>query len=186
MPEGPGEPTSAPMALAFAVASLQEKKNVPAAEKIALSRARNREHARRTRLRKKAQMQELQAMVRSLEEEKRALKQKVEENNIANILLGLGGSSSTGSTLPDGEVSVPEHENLDSSVLLTCGTGGRRRFPTSGAPSSASFPLTVNIDGRDVTVLGVKGTHVNWKTGVYRDEKGNTRTFTAAQLQSLR
>ena len=78
--------------LAFAVASMQKSHNDDAAERLQRNRERNREHARRTRLRKKAQLQSLQARCSELKEEQEILRQKVEERNIASILLGLGSS----------------------------------------------------------------------------------------------
>ena len=59
--------------------SLLEESEEDAAKRLARSRERNREHARRTRLRKKAQLEHLQQKVRALETEKKGLKQKIEE-----------------------------------------------------------------------------------------------------------
>jgi len=53
------------------------------------SRERNREHARNTRLRKKARLQTLQSRLKDLQQEHSALKQNTEESNIASILLNL-------------------------------------------------------------------------------------------------
>lgn len=66
-----------------------EETEEDAAKRLARSRERNREHARRTRLRKKAQLEHLQQKVRGLEGEKKALKQKMEECSIASILVNL-------------------------------------------------------------------------------------------------
>lgn len=57
------------------------------------SRERNREHARKTRLRKKARLQALQSRLIDLQQEHSVLKQNVEESNIASILLNLSSVS---------------------------------------------------------------------------------------------
>ena len=56
---------------------LNDDGTVPA-QRILKSRERNREHARRTRLRKKAQMQDLQQRVKILEDERKTLMQSIE------------------------------------------------------------------------------------------------------------
>merc|ERR1711957_982527 len=47
-------------------------------ERLAKSRDRNRQHARRTRLRKKQQLESLQKTVKELQEENKLLKQTIE------------------------------------------------------------------------------------------------------------
>jgi len=67
-------------------------KDMDAAEavmRLERSRERNREHARKTRLRKKARLQSLQSRLIDLQQERSALKQNLEESNIASILLKL-------------------------------------------------------------------------------------------------
>jgi hypothetical protein len=54
-----------------------------------LSRERNRIHARKTRQRKKEQMQVLQSKAEDLKEEQICLKQSINEKNTASILVGL-------------------------------------------------------------------------------------------------
>ena len=56
------------------------------------SREWNREHARKTRLRKKAHLESLKSKLSELQKEAAQLSMKMEESNTANILLCLGGS----------------------------------------------------------------------------------------------
>ena len=58
-------------------------------DRLRRSRERNREHARRTRQRKKAQLQTLQSRVAELQEEGRRLEEAFKDCSTANILLGL-------------------------------------------------------------------------------------------------
>lgn len=60
--------------------------------KLQKSRERNREHARKTRLRKKAHLESLKSKLSELQKEAAQLSMKMEESNTANILLCLGGS----------------------------------------------------------------------------------------------
>lgn len=64
--------------------------------KLQKSRERNREHARKTRLRKKAHLESLKAKLSELQAEAAQLSVKMEESNTANILLCLGSSSQQG------------------------------------------------------------------------------------------
>ena len=65
-----------------------------AVKRLSRSRERNREHARRTRLRKKVQLDALQQKVKMLEAEARILCQTIEECSIASILVGLSTNTS--------------------------------------------------------------------------------------------
>lgn len=60
--------------------------------KLQKCRERNREHARKTRLRKKAHLESLKSKLSELQKEAAQLSMKMEESNTANILLCLGGS----------------------------------------------------------------------------------------------
>jgi hypothetical protein len=64
-------------------------------DRLERSRERNREHARKTRLRKKAHLAELQAQVERFKLEKRSLQLSLEEQSIANILVGLSTTTTT-------------------------------------------------------------------------------------------
>lgn len=67
------------------------------------SRERNRIHARKTRQRKKEQMQNLQQRADELKQEQLCLKQIINEKNTASILVGLFATSSTKS--PEGDAA---------------------------------------------------------------------------------
>jgi hypothetical protein len=154
-----------------------------ASKRLARSRERNREHARRTRLRKKAQLEALQSKVEVLEVERDALKQKVEECSIASILLGLSSK----------EQDINSHSLFDKAILdsdtksteLIKMSGKRKRFLSDASDSKIHQPMKISIDGQ-LTLIGGGKSHVNWKTGVYSDEQGNQRHLTPEQLEGLR
>lgn len=61
--------------------------------KLQKSRERNREHARKTRLRKKAHLESLKVKLSELQNEATKLSMKMEESNTANILLNMSSKS---------------------------------------------------------------------------------------------
>jgi len=67
--------------------------DLPNDEKIEKSRERNREHAKRTRLRKKALIEGMKGKLLELQNEASKLQQLFEQNNTANILLCLSTKS---------------------------------------------------------------------------------------------
>lgn len=161
----------------------------PDAEKrLARSRERNREHARRTRLRKKAQLEALQAKVKGLEAEGKTLRQALEECNIASILVGLSGGSSeadeSGATddATDANMISPPPDESRIALLVA---GKRKRFISDDMMDKQTQPLKLHIDGQ-TTLIGGGKTHINWKTGVYSDENGVHRQLTSEQLETLR
>ena len=151
-----------------------------AEKRLARSRERNREHARRTRLRKKAQLEALQAKVTQLEDEGRVLKQSIEECSIASILVGLSSGNQHSAT--DSLLDVTE---VKASVPKVMRVGKRKRFVCDDSAEQVAQPLKLNIDG-EMTLLGGGKTHINWKSGVYCDENGLQRQLTSEQLESLR
>ena len=156
-----------------------------AEERLARSRDRNREHARRTRLRKKAQLQALQGRVKELQDESRMLKQTVEECNIASILLGLSNGASDSKECG----SIPEFTSVASNAnterTLFTMNGKRKRF-VSDAGDFSPQPMKLNIKGQ-ITLVGGNGkAHINWKTGVYLDEDGVQKQLTSEELETLR
>lgn len=208
--------------------------------RLARSRERNREHARRTRLRKKAQLEALQSKVKGLEAERQLLKLKVEECGIASILVGLSsGLATTRNTDTSGEGDDRNHEDATAERLayssLTSsseedggngsGVGGsessesdtnnncdnntkiterrsdmvavlsgvkRKRFISEAIGEQTHLQqqqkqhrLTINIDGK-VTEIGIGKSHINWKTGMYRDNDGVQKKLTLQQLEDLR
>mmetsp|Transcript_18328 Transcript_18328/g.21141 ORF Transcript_18328/g.21141 Transcript_18328/m.21141 type:complete len:363 (-) Transcript_18328:915-2003(-) len=159
-----------------------------AEKRLARSRERNREHARRTRLRKKAQLEALQSKAKNLESERRFLTQSIEECSIANILVGLSGSSKAIDQSKSVTVTLLDATNFDQNntpkVALVMG-GKRKRFVSEDSTDKTPQPLRLNIDGQ-TTLIGGGKTNINWKSGVYCDENGVQRQLTQEQLESLR
>ena len=153
--------------------------------RLARSRERNREHARRTRLRKKAQLEALQSKVKGLEAERQVLKQNLEECGIASILLGLSAGDHEAAASVDIDDSSSDGH---SQVVALLATGKRKRFLSEvmhDKQLNNGQTLTLNIDG-ETTKIGGGKTHINWKTGVYRDETGKQKQLTSDQLENLR
>jgi hypothetical protein len=142
-----------------------------AGKRLARSRERNREHARKTRLRKKAQLDSLQGKVKDLEADRQVLKQQIEECSIASILLGLSS----------GEQDEATQNLLDATSRDTqCSKVATMLCAEKPAPA-----LQVNIDGQMTVITGGK-THINWKTGVFTDVNGEQKQLTAEELENLR
>lgn len=153
--------------------------------KLEKSRERNREHARRTRIRKKEHLESLQIKVRELETERKHLKQKMEECKIASILLGMSSNDEEPQNEVAREITESDKERVNDSPVAFLTEGKRKRFFVECSEFQfQSEPLKVSIDGQ-LTVLG-GGCHVNWKTGVYSDSKGLHKKLTPEQLQKLR
>jgi len=158
-----------------------------AVKRLARNRERNREHARRTRLRKKAQLEALQSKVKDLEAERQVLKQKIEECSIASILLGLSGEQDQSTqSLLDSSASKAGMSSPRASKIALLATGKRKRFvsETTGEKQQPQ-PLKITVDGK-TTLIGGGKSHINWKTGVYVDEDGEQRQLTHEQLETLR
>lgn len=185
-------------ALAFSLASLQEspalgpsKPNhneseddnmVSSSKRLERCRERNREHARRTRIRKKVQLEALQKKCKNLQEEQAKLKQVVEDRRVASILLNLSGNADP--TQPQIELpptnegsnakqSQEDDEERNDETL----SWKKRKTPSPNT-------LCISIDGVP-TVFSTKA-HVNWKTGAYVDSQGEQKRLNAHQLESLR
>lgn len=151
-----------------------------AEQRMARSRERNREHARRTRLRKKAQLEALQSKVKGLQAESNVLKQSLEECSIASILVGLASGENNRMI----EELVNEVSGADEQDVLRLAGGKRKRF-FSDASDKIPQALTIKINGR-MTTIGGGRTHINWKSGVYSDENGNQIRLSRKDLESLR
>lgn len=166
--------------------SLGSDDGLDAEEKLARNRERNREHARKTRLRKKAHLEALQSKAKGLEAERQVLKQQVEECSIASILLGLSSGSEFEEPADGvlGDDPNGRSGNLSSEIALLSG-GSRRRFRVDVSDGKKFQPLKLNIDGQ-LTLVGGGKTHVNWKTGSFQDEDGNKVRLTEDQLEHLR
>ena len=153
-------------------------------ERRLLARERNKEHARKTRLRKKEQLQSLKSRVNELEEEGRRLKQQIEACSVASILVGLSSGSSTGQEGMSG---------ADSSATQNYGEtlsgGKRKRFLSLDGEEPSPPPMELNIKGHITLVGGPAGegkTQINWKTGVYFDDQGQRHQLTKKELEELR
>ncbi len=158
-----------------------------AEQRLARSRDRNREHARRTRLRKKQQLEALQSKVKDLQEESRLLKQTIEECSIATILLELSHGDDGRSEEEDDELKGIEQvisKAVEEKTFFTV-TGKRKRF-VSDADCNPP-PMKLRIKGK-VTLIGGTSNkaQINWKTGVYLDENGDQKQLSSDELEELR
>lgn len=159
--------------------------------RIARSRERNREHARRTRLRKKAQLEALQSKVKGLKAESEVLKQSLEECSLASILVGLSHKADkTEDTVTKSLINVASATDScakEAEEIVQLSGGKRKRFivPDMADKSASNEPLKLKINGK-ITLIGGGRTHINWKTGQYSDENGVQKQLTQNQLESLR
>lgn len=167
------------------IASEGDDDSENAGERLARSRERNREHARRTRLRKKAQLQALQSRVKELQEESRLLKQTVEECSIASILLGLSGQQEE-EDVTDGINDLMKPRANDPTKFCAMPGGKRKRFLSDA--DQTPQPMELKIRGKLTTVggAGAGKTQINWKTGVFFDEEGVKKQLTPDELEDLR
>lgn len=168
------------------IASEGDDDSENAGERLARSRERNREHARRTRLRKKAQLQALQSRVKELQEESRLLKQTVEECSIASILLGLSGQQEEEEDVTDGINDLMKPRANDPTKFCAMPGGKRKRFLSDA--DQTPQPMELKIRGKLTTVggAGAGKTQINWKTGVFFDEDGVKKQLTPDELEDLR
>ena len=154
-----------------------------AERRMTKSRARNREHARKTRLRKKAQLEQLQGKVESLQAESKALKQSLLECSIASILLGLSSGGQDGriqTRLKD----ACNPEDVETSLPAPVGVK-RKRFVPDDVSEKQAQPLRLKIGGHTHMIGGGRA-NINWKSGVYSDDNGVQKQLTQKQLGSLR
>eukprot|EP00978_Attheya_sp_CCMP212_P008228 scaffold19232_cov50-Attheya_sp.AAC.9 len=154
-----------------------------AEERLSKSRERNREHARRTRLRKKAQLEALQTMLVDLQNKNRVLKQNVKMCSIASILIGLSSGSQSASD--DDVADSALVEDKSDSLPMTPVNGKRKRFVSECSEEPVPHQLKLTIKGK-TTIIGGGKTHINWKSGVYCDENGVQQQLTQEQLKVLR
>lgn len=163
-----------------------EGEHLDAEQRLARSRDRNREHARRTRLRKKQQLEALQKRVKELQEESKLLKQTIEECSIASILLGLSSGDSTDT---DDDLDLKGIESVISTAAkektFFTVTGKRKRFVSDADINPA--PMKLKIRGKTTLVGGPSNkAQINWKTGVYLDDSGEQQQLTPKELEALR
>ena len=156
-------------------------------ERRLLARERNKEHARKTRLRKKEQLQSLKARVNELEEEGMRLKQQIEACSVASILVGLSHGSSAGQE--DNNMSGEHSSTQLKNYGETLSGGKRKRFLSLDGEEPSPPPMKLNIKGNICLVGGPAGegkTQINWKTGVYFDDQGQRHQLTKKELEELR
>lgn len=156
------------------------------------NRERNREHARKTRVRKKVQLQSLKERVNELEEEGMRLKQSIQECSVASILLGLSSGTAAAAAGGTGEQdeALSGVTSSPKSNFGACLAGGKRkRFLSLDGEDPTPPPMELNIKGQ-ITLVGGPGnegkTNINWKTGVYVDDKGKRQQLTKSELETLR
>lgn len=128
------------------------------------SRERNRIHARKTRQRKKEQMQNLQERATELKQEQLALKQIINEKNTASILVGLFATSASKADI-NGEPSssAPASEDPRVEALL--------RRPVEEIPDATKIP--------ELPALILPGQHASRKA---RAEAKNCAPKEASQV----
>ena len=156
-------------------------------ERRLLARERNKEHARKTRLRKKEQLQSLKSKVSELEEEGRRLKQQIEACSVASILVGLSHGSSTGQE--DDKSGAESSSSQTKNYGETLSGGKRKRFLSLDGEEPSPPPMELNVKGHITLVGGPAGegkTQINWKTGVYYDDQGKRHQLTKKELEELR
>lgn len=170
-------------ATVFSAAIVEVETEHDAGDRLQRSRERNREHARRTRLRKKAQMQALQIKYKGLLAEKQLLEQKIQDRSIASILLGLSSQTSshddeTAASFVEEEMSLWEANRWTAVEII------RRKRGSPELPDTPVAPVTVLVNGVP-TPISCK-THINWKSGTCSDEQGHQKKLTLEQLETLR
>jgi hypothetical protein len=158
-------------------------------ERRLLARERNKEHARKTRLRKKEQLQSLKSRVSELEEEGRRLKQQIEACSVASILVGLSHGSSTGQEDDISGAASSSSSSQTKNYGETLSGGKRKRFLSLDGEEPSPPPMELNVKGHITLVGGPAGegkTQINWKTGVYYDDQGKRLQLTKKELEELR
>lgn len=165
----------------------EETHEQDAKRRMTKSRERNREHARKTRLRKKAQLEHLQGRVKDLQAESKVLKQSLEECSIASILVGLSSGGQDRLIVQALLKEASKSEDVEHILPATAGSKTRRKrfVPDDDVSEKQAQPLRIKIGGQ-THLIGGGRTHINWKSGVYSDEKGAQKQLTQKQLESLR
>merc|ERR1712072_1390896 len=158
------------------------------------SRERNREHARRTRQRKKAQLQTLQSRVAELQEEGRRLEEAFKDCSTANILLGLNNPAMarTVSDLFKSREDASLREAMSDNVSEGDHEGSPRVRPVS--PSSSKSSLDDPDLERSASALQQIATDdepvnkptIHWKSGYALDARGARKDLSPAELDKMR
>ncbi|CAJ1919411.1 unnamed protein product [Cylindrotheca closterium] len=146
----------------FMTTQLSGKKHTPG-ERLQRSRERNRIHARKTRQRKKEQMQSLQQRAGELKQEQIRLKQSINEKATASILVGLFSKDASSEQMEDPRVeellrrpieAIPDASKLPElpALILPGQHNSKKHKPTSTEPLPGKDDLP--NDGIDYDLLG--------------------------------
>eukprot|EP00635_Sarcinochrysidales_sp_CCMP3193_P005812 CAMPEP_0118890416 /NCGR_PEP_ID=MMETSP1166-20130328/888_1 /TAXON_ID=1104430 /ORGANISM="Chrysoreinhardia sp, Strain CCMP3193" /LENGTH=239 /DNA_ID=CAMNT_0006829029 /DNA_START=184 /DNA_END=903 /DNA_ORIENTATION=+ len=146
------------------------------------SRERNREHARRTRLRKKAQLASLQLRVSELQSESKELEQALLDCTTAKILVGLATND------PPGEEKSPPRLAAAEEVLrVSSDEGPLSSFEDSNSDSySDDSPSDDQLGGGLGGDSPARTTTIHWKNGYALDEHGHRKDLSPDELDSIR
>jgi hypothetical protein len=129
----------------------------------ATSRERNRVHARKTRQRKKEQMQSLQNKAEHLKKEQVQLKMAINEKNTANILCALFSKDNTDSTAEDPRIEallrrptddIPDSSKLPALQPLILPSGATHLKKNSKLAEATVSTTDLPDDGIDYELLG--------------------------------
>ena len=161
-------------------------------DRLRRSRERNREHARRTRQRKKAQLQTLQSRVAELQEEGRRLEEAFKDCSTANILLGLNNPAMarTVSDLFKSREDASLREAMGDNA--SDGEGSPRVRPVSPTSSKSSLDdPDLERSASALTQISADDEPVNkptihWKSGYALDSRGARKDLTPAELDKMR
>ena len=179
-------------------------------ERLQRSRERNREHARRTRQRKKAQLQTLQSRVQELQDEGARLEAALQDCSTANILLGLSNpaiarpvaAAFARERVTNSDLAAAMNETEDEPSSPRSAIGERDDYEhtvhaVSRSTSAASDRFADNqdassSDGADEPcvasakgALGAKPT-IHWKNGYTLDGDGRRRDLSPGELDQMR
>lgn len=150
--------------------------NINLEDKVARSRERNRVHARRTRLRKKAHMTALQTRMEELKDEADRLKEALLDCQTANILVDISSAGCQRHALQQVElVDLNLSDDLAAAFTVTGGKKLRIKLPQTNG-GDALHPSTPPN----------KMSTINWKGGYALDADGQRRPMSAKELDDLR
>lgn len=106
----------------FETGCLGKRRRLTAEERLQRSRERNQLHARKTRQRKKAQLQLLMKRSVELQAEQQRLRQAITDRRTASILLGMSGSDDVQGTDGNGNKSKASRDHPPALVSMSGGT----------------------------------------------------------------
>uniref|UniRef100_A0A7S2V3V7 BZIP domain-containing protein n=1 Tax=Fibrocapsa japonica TaxID=94617 RepID=A0A7S2V3V7_9STRA len=145
-------------------------------EKQNRSRERNREHARKTRERKKDQLLSLQSRLEDVRKEREHLIRLVEECNTAAILLGLSDVIRKCDTTESHKDGEPEEQSLK----------GKNNIAKEACKNPELRQLELELEADKKMKQSSKCNGINWKDGYMIDGNGNTKKLSLQELEVLR